>query len=162
VIINKHGFVFVLWLANWCFLLHCIECMRRRLLLPMCAVSVSLSVTRLNSASLCRGRLVQFLPNHFGLLLFKWLDENTLPVPPENRDLVKHNVFTILTLLQERAFFHVLCTGVQFLHKFGYFCQSWAVVVSHVGKACEVDDAAELIFATWVTGISVCRVLCVM
>jgi len=31
-------------------------------------LSVSLSVTRLNSASLCGGHLVQPLPNHFGLL----------------------------------------------------------------------------------------------
>jgi len=50
------------------FRLHRIECMRCRLLLPMIAVSVSLSITRLNSASLCRGHSVQLLPNHFGLL----------------------------------------------------------------------------------------------
>jgi len=43
--------------------------MRCRLLLPMCAVSVNLSVTRLNSASLCGSHSVQPLPNHFGLLL---------------------------------------------------------------------------------------------
>jgi len=39
------------------------------ILIPMCAVSVSLSVTRLKSASLCGGHSVQPLPNHFGLLL---------------------------------------------------------------------------------------------
>jgi len=45
-----------------------IECMRYRLLLLMCALSVSLSVTWLNSASLCGGHSVQPLPNHCGLL----------------------------------------------------------------------------------------------
>jgi len=39
---------------NNIYLLGCIECMRCSLLLPMIAVSVSLSVTRLNSASLCK------------------------------------------------------------------------------------------------------------
>jgi len=53
--------------------LRCIECMRRRLLLAMFAVSVrqyvSLSVTLLNSASLCGGHSVQPLLNYFSLLL---------------------------------------------------------------------------------------------
>jgi len=41
----------VISLRAWCMLLGCIECMRCRLLLPMCAVSVRLSVTRLNFAA---------------------------------------------------------------------------------------------------------------
>jgi len=44
------------------------ERMRLRLLLPMCAVSASLSVTLLNSAALCGGHSVQPLPNHFDLV----------------------------------------------------------------------------------------------
>jgi len=47
----------------------CIECMRCRLLLPMCVVFVS-TVTRFNSASPCGGHSVQPLLNQFGLLFF--------------------------------------------------------------------------------------------
>jgi len=66
VTIDRRVFIFIPLLGR-------IECMRCRLLFPMCAVSVcpsvSLSVTRLNSASLCGGHSVQPLPKYFALLL---------------------------------------------------------------------------------------------
>jgi len=55
-------------------LLGCIECMRCRLLLPMCAVSVAQSVcygSSTGSASLCGGHSVQPLPNYFGFLFWR-------------------------------------------------------------------------------------------
>jgi len=56
---------------TYCAILDYIECMRCRLLLPMIARSVCLSVTRLNSAAraMCAMHSLQPLPNYFKLLL---------------------------------------------------------------------------------------------
>jgi len=52
--------------------LGCIEGMRCRLLLPMCAVSVCQSVRVRQSVYLTRGHSVQPLLNHFGILLLSY------------------------------------------------------------------------------------------
>jgi len=54
------------WIRPW----HRMHEVQTLLLPMMCAVSVSLSVMRLDSASMCGGLSVKTLPNHFGLLLF--------------------------------------------------------------------------------------------
>jgi len=75
-------------------LIGCIECMRCRQLLPMCAASASLSVTWLNSASLCGGYSVQPLPNHFGFLYWPSEDHAVL----QSTELMKHSHIPRMTV----------------------------------------------------------------
>jgi len=88
-------------------LLDCIESMRCRLLLPMCADSVSLSLCPPVCLS-CRGHSVQPLPNYFGLLV-EWA-------------CFKTSCFTLMTLVLVQWNKTLVTPGKTFVYRPGCCC----------------------------------------